>query len=322
MSTYLDRYLQGDCEKVWGELLSLGCKIRKQPLYTDAVAVAHETMTRARSNIELLVKRLKKMGYRFAHPDRVFVPADDEFRSLLDEVEGRAGPLPLSLRMWCAVVGELNLMGSHPRLSTYVEAPQGQKLGQDFLSLFAQHGGSTSTSGDPLRDGLATSQRLLNEMMEGIKTGRARSPDLQAGLQASKQLLAGLQNPALMAGAVSGGSGTVAGPDVDSDPLVVEPLFGDEDDFEESDGKVGASALAAIIAPDAVHKTNHSGGEPYSLRFPDEAIGAHLDGDCDYGTFVEYLRVAFRWGGFPGLRASANPPREELAYLTQGLVPL
>jgi hypothetical protein len=45
-------------------------------------------------------------------------------------------------------------------------------------------------------------------------------------------------------------------------------------------------------------------------------------GEEDYGTFIQYLRTSLRWGGFPGLRASAKPPREELAYLTQGLSPL
>jgi hypothetical protein len=58
------------------------------------------------------------------------------------------------------------------------------------------------------------------------------------------------------------------------------------------------------------------------MEIPDPAVDAPLDGDEDYGTFVEYLRTCFRWGGFPGLRSSAKPPREELAFLTQGLLPL
>ena len=89
MQTYLDRYRQGDCESVWAELLTLGGQIRKQPLFADAMAVAREAMTRARTNIELLVQRLKTIGYRFAHPDRVFVPSDKDFRACVDEVESR-----------------------------------------------------------------------------------------------------------------------------------------------------------------------------------------------------------------------------------------
>ena len=77
-----------------------------------------------------------------------------------------------------------------------------------------------------------------------------------------------------------------------------------------------------IIAPDPIHKTNQSGGEPYSIEFPNPAVDAPLWGEEDYGTFVEYLRTCFRWGGFPGLRTAAKPPAEELAHLTQGLLPL
>jgi hypothetical protein len=55
---------------------------------------------------------------------------------------------------------------------------------------------------------------------------------------------------------------------------------------------------------------------------PDPAADAVLLGVEDYGTFVEYLRTCFRWGGFPGLRSLPKPPREELAFLTEGLSPL
>jgi len=75
MPTYLERYRQGECENVWAELAALGGQVRQQPLALDALAVARETMTRARANMELLVQRLNTLGYRFAHPERVFVPA-------------------------------------------------------------------------------------------------------------------------------------------------------------------------------------------------------------------------------------------------------
>jgi hypothetical protein len=276
-------------------------------------------MTRARANIELLVPRLTSLGYGFAHPDRVFVPPDEEFRRFVAKVEGRAGPLPLSLRTWCEVVGEVNFMGSHPKLSTYVQSPRGQDVAQNFLSLFAAYGGPAVTPGDPVRQSVAHTQRLLNEVIQRIKTGQAgqpRSPDLQAGLRASKEMLEGFQRP-----------GPVMGPDVESDPLVVEPYFGDlEDDLDHGEDDEtemeGSEPPDVILAPDSTHKTGHSGGGPYYMSFPDPAIDARFWGDENYGTFIEYLRVCFRWGGFPGLRASAKPPREELAYLTQGLLPL
>jgi hypothetical protein len=311
MPSFLERYRQGECEQVWAELLGLGGKVREQPLYADALSVAHETMSRARANIEMLVPRLNKLGYQFAHPEQVFVPADEDFRQRVAQVESRGGPLPLSLRVWCDVAGEVNFMGSHPKLSTYAQMSSGQEIGQGFLSLFAKHGGVATGTGDSLLQSVQVTQGLLNEVVQRIKTGQpTRSPNVEAGLRASKELLAGFQRPL-----------AVEGPEVESDPLVVEPYFMDleddsDDDEDDSEGHV------VMIAPDSTHKTNHSGGSPYCIDIPNPAVDAPLDGDEDYGTFIEYLRTCFRWGGFPGFRNSKNPPREELAFLTDGLLPL
>jgi hypothetical protein len=322
MLTYRQRYRDGECEQVWAELFALGGKVRDKRFYAEATAVATETMTRARANIQLLVPRLTSLGYQFASPDRVFVPADGESQRLAAEIDQRSGPLPLSLRVWCEVVGEVNFMGSHPKLSTYVQSPDPREAAQGFLSLFAKHGGAaTAATGDPLRQGADLVRRLLDHMTEGRKTGQPRSPDVAAGVLASQEFLAAMQRPGL----------APPGPDVDSDPLVVEPYFADdEDEMDDSDddepgGEVGTDGPArheALIAPDPIHKTGHSGGGPYTIRFPDASVDALLRGDEAYGTFVEYLRICFRWGGFPGLRAAAKPPREELAYLTEGLSPL
>jgi len=59
----------------------------------------------------------------------------------------------------------------------------------------------------------------------------------------------------------------------------------------------------------------------YTIRLPDAAADARLAGEPREVTFVEYLRIAFRWGGFPGWeRESARP--EELTRLTEGLLPI
>jgi hypothetical protein len=309
MPGYLERYRQGECEQVWAELLAQGGRIREQPLYDEALAVARETMRRARANIELLVPRLTSLGYQFAHPDRVFVPADEETRGEVAEVERRAGPLPLSLRVWCEEVGEVNFMGAHPKLSAYVQSKDGRQVAENFLSLLAKHGGPTPAgSGNPVQQALEASRRLLDEVVQGIKAGQPRSPGVQAGARASKELLASFQRPT-----------APAGPDVNSDPLVFEPFFAEEDGEDDEGGGDGSEPLEVMIAPDPVHKTGHSGGGPYCIAYPDPAIDALFQGDENYGTFVEYLRECFRWGGFPGLRTSKTPPREELDFLTKGL---
>jgi hypothetical protein len=314
MAGYLERYRRGECVQVWAELVALGGQIREPRLSAEAMSVAREIMTRARANIELLAPRLKSLGYQFAHPDRVFVPADEDFRSLVSDMEQRGGTLPLSLRAWCDVVGEVNFMGSHPKLSTYYPSHDVPKQAENFLAAFAKHGGPAVPAGDPVLQSFAVTQRLLNEVVERIQSGRpqSKSPEMVAGLQACMEMVGNLQRPV-----------AASQPEVDSDPLVVEPYFGDLEDNQDDESDDDADeSHDVIIAPDPVHKTNQSGGMPYCIRFPNPAADAPLEGEEDYGTFVEYLRTCFKWGGFPGLRTVANPPREELAFLTEGLSPL
>ncbi len=114
MVTYLQRYIAGEHEAVWDELFTLGAAIREEPLYADALAVARETMTRARHNVELLVARLKANGYEFAYPESAYVSSPPDAAKRLDVIEDEIGELPLSLRIWHEQVGGIELMGTHP----------------------------------------------------------------------------------------------------------------------------------------------------------------------------------------------------------------
>ncbi len=77
MPTFLQRYEDGDRVAVWSDLLELGEGVRHEFYYADAMAVATETMRRARHNVDLLIPRLVQMGYRF-------VPPADEYTLNLD----------------------------------------------------------------------------------------------------------------------------------------------------------------------------------------------------------------------------------------------
>jgi hypothetical protein len=124
--TYLERYLAGEYEQVWDELLGLGAAVRTQPLYRDAHAVARETMRRVRHNIEALTPRLDAAGYQFGYgwvrghefpsgpPDPRFSPPPANVARLLAELEARTGVLPLSLRAFYEVVGAVNFVGEPP----------------------------------------------------------------------------------------------------------------------------------------------------------------------------------------------------------------
>jgi hypothetical protein len=117
--SYLERYQNGEYMRVWTELLTLGPAIREPSLYAEAQVVAREIMTRAKHNITLLVERLNTLGYRFVTPDNIWNPPDQARIADLDRFEQQYGPLPLSLRMWYELIGPVNFMGAHPKLSNY-----------------------------------------------------------------------------------------------------------------------------------------------------------------------------------------------------------
>ena len=93
----LSRYLAGDHEPVWvvaGELVG------REPLGTEALAVARATMARVADNLRLLHTRLHALGFVFAAPDEALVFADPDAPAQLDALEAELGPLALSARAW------------------------------------------------------------------------------------------------------------------------------------------------------------------------------------------------------------------------------
>jgi hypothetical protein len=117
---YIERYKNGEFKQVWADLLSLGPSVRNEEFFSQANAVASETMVRVRRNCETLVARLSEMGYvfdrfpdgsrRFYAPEPLSLPTD-ETRSDLLELENEAGPLPISLVSFWNEVGAVDLVG-------------------------------------------------------------------------------------------------------------------------------------------------------------------------------------------------------------------
>jgi hypothetical protein len=261
MTMYSNRYHLGEREQVWAELVAHGAAIHNEQLAREADAVAREIMTRARQNIATLVERLQALAYQFTYPDMVWVPPAANLPEALQTVEHLYGPLPLVLRMWFEMVGQVNLMGAHPHLSRYHDlVPPDQQ-------------GPTS---DPLQI-----EFYGVSIEEGLDQGAYISTtyDLEDS-------------------------------EVDPDDPNASELLGPGFDF----------------SIDASHKANLSGGG--MLRVPLVSnFDAHIY-TSDQWTgqyFVPYLRTAFAWGGFPGLRnnpQAAATAKDELEFLTKDLLPI
>ncbi len=90
------------------------------------------------------------------------------------------------------------------------------------------------------------------------------------------------------------------------DPLVVHPpsaAIAELDEFladREERMRCGFPYVVPI-APDDVHKDNVSGGMWYNVSVPAVADDPPLNDERHQTTFVSYLELAVRWGGFPGL---------------------
>jgi hypothetical protein len=122
---YLKRYLAGEHEQVWSDLVALGSAALTSP---DAAAVAQETMRRVAQNVRTIAERLRRIDYRFVYPGSeggflVFgkakahdphVPPSAGSAKLIGELEELVGgPIPLSLRAFFEIVGEINFNGGH-----------------------------------------------------------------------------------------------------------------------------------------------------------------------------------------------------------------
>ena len=103
---YLKRYRNGEYKQVWNEMTALGPAVRQKRYYSQACAVATETMRRVRGNCELLVSRLRDAGYilgtypdgsGYLDPPDPLVSPSKETRAAIAEFEEQNGPLPLSL---------------------------------------------------------------------------------------------------------------------------------------------------------------------------------------------------------------------------------
>lgn len=118
---WLNRYIAGERERVWQELRQLGDRVRDPVLADEAQAVCDEMARRARRNIELIISRLREQGYRFHQndddqtPTEPFAPPGPNAEMYLRWLEERLGPLPMTLSSWVRIVGDVWLVGTHPR---------------------------------------------------------------------------------------------------------------------------------------------------------------------------------------------------------------
>jgi len=273
MAAYLDCYLQGEHEEVWAELVALGAAVREEPLYSDAWAVASETLRRVRHNIELLIPRLEALGYQFghswlrdsephAHPP-VFTPPASDVHEIIAEFEQWIGVLPRLLRAFYEIVGSVNFVGTPPEV--WADGRQ-EAGGLDALYVYP-------ADADMLNDAESWEERY------GWVTEEER--DLSD--------------------------------EHEEDPCDARAYYA-----------LPRDCWLVCSAPDEYFKYDFSGCGGYDIAAPNPAADARLLTERHRTTFVNYLRICFRWAGFPGWETLGRTSDQltGLSTLTAGLLPL
>lgn len=128
MTSHIARYQAGDHDGVWRDLRALGLDAFGVRHREDAQAVAHEMASRARQNVETLVDRLQTEGFTTtwndddATPRPARFPPTDGASALADWMEEAFAPFPMTVAAWIRQVGDVWLVGEHPRWSESILA--------------------------------------------------------------------------------------------------------------------------------------------------------------------------------------------------------
>lgn len=312
MPTFLERYLNGECAEVWADLIGLGGKVRRKSVLLDAEAVANETMRRARHNLEILIPRLAAVGYRFAAPAlerrlehvsrtiaepklgsyvrrqiELAIAAGKADASALDPANNQA--LQMNLITYreekAALEAELKRMKTLPPLENPRVFYPPERQTQKYLKLMEQRGAAPFPTSF-----LAWYKHVGYISFMGVHE---------------------VLNPP--ANAVA-------------DPLVVVSL----PDFYKSlcYANPGDKKRVALSADDlgkaGLPKSTPGVESPlkYQITIPNAAADFKFENEWHATHFVEYLRRAFQWAGFPGWERDRNPPRKLILKLTEGLLPI
>jgi hypothetical protein len=116
------------------------------------------------------------------------------------------------------------------------------------------------------------------------------------------------------------------------DALVIEPLVNVFDEYVYwqwgcAEGMYEGEQLKCFpmpVSPDEFVKAAISAGSSYEILVPNPAMDARLQNEWHETTFLNYLRIAFRWGGFAGFERYPEHlrPKEAIEFLTEGLLPI
>lgn len=313
MTGWLDRYHAGEHESVWAEMVSLGPNVRSKPYLEPAWSVAQETMRRARYNVETIVKRLDQIGYEFWN--------------------GRHGPVRPAVNLSSVEALYKSAMEHSPAL-------QSAAFRQQFGQLLEKAKVMRATT-DVLRNLDAPLAPITSHLEDDTVFS---PPSASTNALIRKLEKSGMFLPlSLKAWAEAVGDINLSGahptlcfwrdekfPGILADPLMItlgNLEFEGKQWLDSQSDSEAAHELNVIIAWNADTKADlaivdEQIDEGYDICLPANSADAALNNEPHHAHFVDYLRTAFRWGGFPGWEGQEKRPEKELRFLSEGLLPI
>jgi hypothetical protein len=287
------------------ELAGLGDAIWLDPVAPDALAVCYETMHRAKTNIEVLVGVLQAVGYEFY--STVYSPYWRKSQKMQDWVEAHAESSQL-------VVASMQqpLMNLPEPARGQMNADRERRLPRAIETARSFH------------DHLLGIVRPLippEWRPESVWLGRIESQtgDLPLSLRAWHSTVGGVN--------LVGHHPQLSPHGVESDPLFVAPLKcvvdacgAWQEDYPGANER--PSFRMPISPPRSVKAGISADGAHYVMTLPSATLDAVVENEPHGLCFVEYLRLAFEWGGFPGYADLPGKVPELVGRLKERLLPI
>jgi hypothetical protein len=300
--SYYQRYIDGDYEQVWKDLFGLGSEVRREPIYSDALAVAAETMQRVRHTIEVLIHRLTRLGFSFGYDHRIQPhfsepPSFDSRQDYLNAFLWARQQPPVFLAARHAK--EEKEAFEHILWDSNEDQNEEEEL-PDMATLIHEVEQEKGT--------VPLSLKAWYEYVGGVNFHGYSAPwERILALPANQHLFP----TSLMA---------------ECDPLMISPLLPTTKAlFEAAFIQEAGEQVLFFWAPDRYFKDYFGGaGSPYGCQLPDERadfLVYSFEPETPV-SFVEYLRTSLlTYAGFPGMARWSVLPREDLDVLTRGLRP-
>ncbi|MDS4028673.1 MAG: hypothetical protein RKO66_01165 [Candidatus Contendobacter sp.] len=98
----------------WAVMAAQDYRIEDPSVWSEALSFSRQMMRRAGSELEQIIDRLVRDGYRFAATETVLVRPESNVEEWVKHYRQKGVYIPVVLEAWLMEVGSVNLIGSHP----------------------------------------------------------------------------------------------------------------------------------------------------------------------------------------------------------------